>query len=180
MSGTPGPLETGRSPGPAGVGGDRGSRGDGSSTTSTMPGAPVRVWPATISVVLQAFPNVGQVRATTTGSVGAGSCRGADAGVCAAGVCVVGGTGRGLVPIASRSVAPAGPPADRRVHRLLRQLRRGPVRLEGAAATRYGWRSATDCNSGSMPSGPAPRPVPSRRCWIIWPPAAPSRCWSVR
>lgn len=38
VSGAPGPLETGRSPGPARVGGDRGSRGDGSSTASTLPG----------------------------------------------------------------------------------------------------------------------------------------------
>ena len=50
----------------------------------------------------------------------------------------------------------------------------------GRYRRRCGWRSATDCNAGSMPSGPAPRRVPSSRCWIIWPPAAPSRCWSVR
>ena len=37
----------------------------------------------------------GQTRAATTGSVAPGACRGTDAGVCATGVCVVGGTGWG-------------------------------------------------------------------------------------
>ena len=47
---------------------------------------------------------------------------------------VVGRTGRGLVPVAPRSVAAARAPADRRVHRSLRQLRRGPLRVPAATA----------------------------------------------
>ncbi len=53
----------------------------------------------------------------------------------ASGLRVVGRAGRRLVSFAPRAVAAAWPPSGCGVHRLLRQLRRRPVRLPPAATT---------------------------------------------
>ena len=66
----------------SGVGGDRGSRGDGPSTAAIVPGARMRVRPASVSVVLHAFPSMGESRTTAGGSVEATGGR-APAAVCA-------------------------------------------------------------------------------------------------
>jgi hypothetical protein len=143
------------------------------------PCARMRVWPASVSVVLHAFPRMGESRTTACRSVEArGRRRGGD--VRGPGLRVVGRTGRGLVPVAPRSVAAARAPADRRVHRSLCQLRRGPLRLPAALPPRLRLESAMRCNAGSMRTGPGPRPDQSSRCWTIWSPVAPGRCWSVR
>jgi hypothetical protein len=79
--------------------------------------------------------------------------RGTPAAVCAR-LCVVGRTGRGLVPIPPHAVAAAWTPTGRRVHRLLRQRRRGPLRLSAAAAG----PAAGDPVRAAMPGGCEPDP----------------------
>ena len=110
----------------------------------------------------------------------AGGGRHAGSGVRHPGVRVVGRTGRGLVSIPPPAVAAAWSPVGGGVHRLLRQLRRGSLRLAAACRRSCGWRSATRCNVGSTRTGPAPHRDRSSRCWTTCRQPGPSRCWSVR
>ena len=89
---------------------------------------------APVSVVLRAFSCLGQGRTPGGGSVDAEVGRRTYSGVRHPGVRVVGRTGRGLVSFPPRSVAATWSPIVGGIHRLLRQLRRGPLRPAAAAA----------------------------------------------
>ena len=97
VSGASGSVAQGWSPRAWGVGRQCGSRGDGLSAVAVVSGVLLWVRSASVSVVLQAFPRLGQGRVATGGSVEAGGGRGADGGVRGTRLRVVRRTGRGLV-----------------------------------------------------------------------------------
>lgn len=63
--GASGSVAQGKSPGPSGVGGRRGFRGDRLPAAAVVSGVRLRLRPTPVSIVLQAFPRLGQVGTAT-------------------------------------------------------------------------------------------------------------------